>query len=105
MDDAGYGLIKRSKNAGFLSKVGQLLVNLLPLIIKFLAVVGTLALLLVSGGIFIHNVDYLHHFLPNIPDIIKEFTMGLVAGLIAVGVVMAVKKIISLFKSKSVNAG
>jgi predicted DNA repair protein MutK len=105
MDDAGYGLIKRSKNAGFLSKVGQLLVNLLPLIIKFLAVVGTLALLLVSGGIFIHNIDYLHHFLPNIPDIIKEFTMGLVAGLIAVGVVMAVKKIISLFKSKSVNAG
>lgn len=98
MDDAGYKLISHSKNSGFLSKLGQLLVNLLPFIIKFLSVVGTIALLLVSGGIFIHNIDYFHHFLPEIPSIITEFILGLVAGILSVVVVMAVKKIFSLIK-------
>lgn len=101
MDDAGYKLIDRSKNKGFLSKLGNLLVKLLPLVIKFLAVVGTIALLLVSGGIFIHNVDYFHHLLPEVPSTIKEFVIGLLAGLVALAVITGVKKIISLFKRKS----
>jgi len=103
MDDAGYKLIDRSKNSGFLSILGQLLVNLLPWIIKILAVVGTIALLLVSGGIFIHNIEYLHHFLPEVPSIIKEFVIGLVAGLLAVAVITGVKKIVGLFKPKAVK--
>jgi len=103
MDDAGYKLMERNKNSGILSKLGQFLVFLLPLIIKFLAVIGTLALLLVSGGIFVHNIDYLHHFLPQVPSTIKEFGFGLIAGLLAVAVVTVVKKIISLFKSKPAN--
>jgi len=93
MDDAGYKLISHSKNSGFLSKLGQLLVSLLPFIIKFLSVVGTIALLLVSGGIFIHNIDYFHHFLPEVPSIITEFILGLIAGILTVAVVTAVKKI------------
>ena len=98
MDDAGYKLIDRSKNAGFLSKVGKFLVSMLPVVIKFLAVVGTIALLLVSGGIFIHNIEYFNHLLPNFPAIIKELGMGTIAGLLALGVVTTVKKIISLLK-------
>ena len=98
MDDAGYKLIDRSKNAGLLSKVGKFLVSMLPVVIKFLAVVGTIALLLVSGGIFIHNIEYFHHLLPNVPAIIKELGMGTFAGLLALGVVTTVKKIISLLK-------
>lgn len=99
MDDAGYKLMERHKNSGFLSKMGQFLVNLLPMVIKFLAIVGTIALLLVAGGIFVHNIDYFHHFLPNVPSIIKEFGIGLVAGLLAVGVVMLAKKVLALFKA------
>jgi len=101
MDDAGYKLIDRSKNAGFLSKLGKFLVNLLPWIIKFLAVVGTIALLLVSGGIFVHNIEYIHHLLPNVPAVIKEFGIGLIAGLVALAVITLVKKIVSLFKAKA----
>ena len=100
MDDAGYNLIKRSDGEGFLSKLGQLLVNALPVIIKALAVIGTIALILVSGGIFVHNIEYLHHFLPELPAMIKEAGIGLVAGLLAVGVVMTGKKIFSLFRGK-----
>lgn len=98
MDDAGYKLIKRSNDKGFLAAVGNALVKLLPLVIKFLAVVGTLALILVSGGIFVHNIEYLHHVLPQLPAIVKEIAFGLIAGLLMVAVVTGTKKLVSLFK-------
>jgi predicted DNA repair protein MutK len=85
MDDAGYNLIKRADDKGFIAGLGKLLVRALPIIIRILSVGGTVALILVSGGIFVHNIDYFHHFLPNLPSIVKEFGLGLVAGLIAVG--------------------
>lgn len=98
MDDAGYSLMKRSNNKGFFSAMGELLVKLLPLIIKGLAIIGTIALLLVSGGIFVHNIDYLHHLFPTMPDMLKEFLTGLAVGIVAVIVVTIVKKIILIFK-------
>jgi predicted DNA repair protein MutK len=60
MDDAGRQMIKHFKDKGFFSVLGRLLIKSLPVIIKTLAVVGTIALILVSGGIFIHNIKYLH---------------------------------------------
>ncbi|MDV6167323.1 DUF808 family protein [Flavobacterium sp. DG1-102-2] len=98
MDDAGYKLIKHSQNKGFLSKVGAVLVKSLPIVIRILAVVGTIALILVSGGIFVHNIDYLHHIYPDLPSIIKEFSAGLIAGIIAVAITTGGKKIFSAGK-------
>jgi predicted DNA repair protein MutK len=98
MDDFGYSLIKGSNNKGVLNAVGMLLVKSLPIVIRILAVVGTIALLLVSGGIFAHNIEFLHHILPNWPTIIKEFVLGVVGGIIALVSIAIVKKIISLFK-------
>ncbi|WP_299178395.1 DUF808 domain-containing protein [uncultured Chryseobacterium sp.] len=95
MDDAGFKLIRKSHGKGFFSKLGHLLVKALPVIIKILGVVGTLALILVSGGIFAHNISYLHHFLPTWPDMIKEFTLGIIGGLIAVALFTIGKKIYS----------
>lgn len=99
MDDAGYKLIKHSNDKGFLAKVGNILVKSLPIVIRVLAVVGTIALILVSGGIFVHNIDYLHHILPQLPSILKEFGLGLVAGLLVVALVTGGKKIFSVGKS------
>lgn len=98
MDDAGYKLIKRSGDKGFFSVLGHLLVKSLPIIIRVLAVVGTIALILVSGGIFVHNIEYFHHLLPNLPSIVKEAAIGLVAGLLAVAIAAIGKKLISVFK-------
>ncbi len=98
IDDIGYKLITKSKGKGFVAKVGQFLVNLLPLVIRFLSVVGTIALILVAGGIFAHNIEFLHHLLPQVPSIIKEVGYGIIVGLIAVFLVTAIKKIISTFK-------
>lgn len=99
MDDAGYKLIKRANDKGIFASLGHLLVKSLPVIIRILAVVGTIALILVSGGIFVHNIEFLHHILPNIPAIVTEFGVGLVAGLAVVAVVMIVKAIFGLKSS------
>jgi predicted DNA repair protein MutK len=78
-------LNEKSKNKGFLFKFGEILVKALPIVIKILGVVGTIALILVSGGIFLHNIDYIHHIIPhNIPSTIVEFGLGIVFGLVAV---------------------
>lgn len=98
MDDVGYRLIERSKGKGFFGGMGRVLIKSLPLMIRFLAVVGTVALVLVSGGIFVHNIEYLHHILPDLASIIKETIIGLLVGLVAVGIMTAGKKILSLVK-------
>lgn len=100
MDDFGFKLIKKSNNKGFLNTLGLLLVRALPIVIKTFSVVGTIALLLVSGGIFTHNIEYLHHILSEWPAIIKEFIFGIVGGIFALILIAAVKKSISLIKSK-----
>lgn len=93
MDDAGFKLIKVSNDKGFLSSMGHFLVKLLPVVIRILAVVGTIALLLVSGGIFEHNIDYLHHFSPTVPAFLKQLGFGIIAGLAMVALITLVKKV------------
>ncbi|HCM36130.1 DUF808 domain-containing protein [Chryseobacterium sp.] len=100
MDDAGFKLIKKSHDKGFFSKLGHLLVKALPIIIKILGVVGTIALILVSGGIFAHNIHYLHELLPTWPAMLKEFTFGIVGGLGAVALFTIGKAIYSLATKK-----
>jgi len=98
MDDAGYKLIKHANNKGFLSMLGSLLVKSLPIIIRILAVVGTIALILVAGGIFAHNIEYFHHLYPTIPAIIKETVLGILVGLLAVIIMASAKKVFPFLK-------
>lgn len=98
MDDAGYKLIKSSNSKGIFNTLGNLLVKALPIIIRILSVVGTIALILVAGGIFVHNIEYFHHLFPNLQSTVKEFGFGLVAGLIAVALFEGGKKMVSLVK-------
>ncbi|WP_312761412.1 DUF808 family protein [Epilithonimonas sp.] len=96
MDDAGFFLMKKSGNKGFFSGLGQVLIKALPIVIKILGVVGTIALLLVSGEIFLHNIDYIHHLLPE--NIFSKLGLGIVFGLAAVLVMLVFKKIVNLVK-------
>src|SRR5690606_17236605 len=100
MDDAGHRLIKYSNEKGWLSTLGSLLVKSLPIVIKSLAVIGTIALLLVSVGIFVHTINYFHHVLPAVPSIIKELALGVAGGLIAVATVSVGKRIVGFFKKR-----
>jgi Uncharacterized protein conserved in bacteria len=94
MDDIGFRLIKRSGGKGAVSAFGNILVKSLPIIIKALGVIGTIALILVAGGIFEHNVPFLHH---SVPGGFKEFGLGLIVGFLTLALVAGIKKI---FKKK-----
>lgn len=100
MDDAGFKLIKKSNDKGFFGKLGHLLVKALPFVIKALGVIGTIALILVAGGIFDHNIEYLHHVLPSFHETLKQVIFGIVGGLIALVLITGGKKVYSLATKK-----
>ena len=94
MDDFGLKLIQKSKeHKNLLNYTGVALVNALPIVIKLLSVIGTVALLLVSGGIFSHNLETFHHLLGNFPEILRDLSFGLSAGLLTLLVVRLCKLI------------
>lgn len=95
MDELGFKLIAlNTRERSFSKTIGNILVQALPKVIKSLSVIGTIALILVAGGIFVHNIDLLHHVFPQLPSIIKEFGFGLFIGLLVLGMVNLFKKII-----------
>lgn len=99
MDDAGFFLMKKSANKGFLSVLGGALIKALPVVIKALGVLGTIALILVSGGIFVHNIEDLHHLIPqNIPAVLAEFAVGILFGLVTVVFMTVFKKLKQITK-------
>ncbi|MGB7394689.1 MAG: DUF808 domain-containing protein [Pricia sp.] len=94
MDDAGAKLINlNERDDSFSDKVGRFLVAALPKVVKGLAIIGTIALILVSGGIFVHNLDFLHDWVHALPAIVGEFLTGLVVGFICLPVVNGLKKV------------
>ncbi len=94
MDDFGLHLIKLSKGSkNIFYHFGGFLVKALPIIVKSLSVIGTIALLLVSGGIFVHKIEYLHHLLEGIPELIRDFIVGLIVGFIVLLIVNPIKKL------------
>jgi len=56
-------------------------------VIKALGVIGTIAMLLVAGGIYIHNINILHDLLHDLPLLLSEFGVGIVVGVIVLSIV------------------
>lgn len=101
MDEFGLKLINlNEKDDSISDKVGRFLVAALPKVIKSLGVIGTIALLLVSGGIFVHNIEYFHYFTESIPGVLGEFLVGLVVGAVILGLVLGVKKGVKVFRKQ-----
>ncbi|MCP9201359.1 DUF808 domain-containing protein [Gramella sp. GC03-9] len=93
MDEFGARLINLNERTNsFSDKVGRFLINALPWVIKGLSVIGTIALMLVSGGIFVHNIHFIHDLVHNFPSILGEFLVGLVVGFIVLPIVNLLKK-------------
>ncbi|MDT0686938.1 DUF808 domain-containing protein [Autumnicola psychrophila] len=94
MDEFGAKLIDlNERENSFSDKIGKFLVSALPKVIKSLSVIGTIALLLVSGGIFVHNIHFLHGMFENIPGIIVEFVIGLIVGFLVLLIIKSGTKI------------
>lgn len=105
LDDLGFYLEKRSQGQGVMSSVGRMLIAFAPKLMKILAVVGTAAMFLVGGGIVVHNVPFIHHWvepilmdIPNVslakalfPSLLNGL-IGIVAGLIVVAAWSAISR-------------
>ncbi len=92
MDDIGYRLIETKNN--FLGKLGLLLIKALPKVIRALAVIGTIAMLLVAGGIYLHNIKFLHNLFHSIPSVVSELIVGMIIGAITFTIVEGLHKVI-----------
>lgn len=96
MDDTGLYLIARADRmrqealARVVAWTGSVLVASLPKVIRALGVVGTVAMLLVGGGMFTHNIDMLHHALAFLPALLANLLIGIVVG----GVLLAIQLLI-----------
>ncbi len=98
LDDIGFYLIARGKKLrGWLSRTlqwsGARLVASLPIIIRALGIIGTIAMLLVGGGIFTHNIPVLHHAAGNIPLLLVNLAIALLIGGVVLTIQLLVQKI------------
>lgn len=101
MDDLGLKMITKSNNKGFMATIGNVLVKALPVIIRVLSVVGTIALILVAGGIFAHNIPAVHHWVEHfksVPTILLETLSGVLGGLLVFLLVSAYQKLFTAKK-------
>jgi len=90
MDDIGFYLIRQGRSiSGLFGRLlvlsGSGLVVSLPWVIRVLGVIGTLAMLLVGGGMFTHNIHAIHALLVFLPSLVADFLVALVVG----GIVLA----------------
>lgn len=101
MDDMGFFLIRQGQRltggiARLLALAGTGLVVSLPWVIRALSVIGTIAMLLVGGGMFTHNIHVLHELLAFLPALVADLVVALLVGGIAMmaqlGFALAVKR-------------
>jgi len=97
MDDMGLFLISSAERlkgllASMLRGAGTFLVASLPWVIRALAVIGTIAMLLVGGGMFTHNLHALHHAAEVMPAFFINLLVGGVVGIVLVGAQQLVAK-------------
>ena len=94
MDDFGMKLMQMyPDDKKIMHKFGAFLVKSLPYVIKALSVLGTLAMILVAGGIFMHRIHYLHKLFSFMPALAGEFITGIIIGFAALAVVKIFLKI------------
>lgn len=113
LDDFGLYLTQQTSNAK--QTLGHSLLAFAPILMKFLSIVGTLAMFLVGGGIVNHVVPFLHHFsehtidsvdnvphiggiLGSISEMLLNFSTGIVAGAIVLAAVILGQKLLSKYK-------
>ena len=84
-DDFGLYLIKRG---GVAKSIGNAILVIMPKFMRSLSFIGTLAMFLVGGGIFVHNVSFIHHLLADYQ--LADGLLGNVATLVVGGIVGAI---------------
>ncbi|MFC3415628.1 DUF808 domain-containing protein [Algoriphagus hitonicola] len=83
MDEMGFKLISLNEDkSSFTNKAGVAMVKGLPHVVRVIGFIGTIALFLVSGGIFVHKIEFFHHLFTTWPGILRDFVIGVAVGII-----------------------
>ncbi|MDU7944666.1 MAG: DUF808 domain-containing protein, partial [Haemophilus parainfluenzae] len=95
-DDFGLYLIKKG---GVAKSIGNAILVIMPKLMRSLSFIGTLAMFLVGGGIFVHNVDFIHHLLADyqladgLLGNVATLVVGVIVGAIACAIVLPAMKL------------
>ncbi|PNK60283.1 DUF808 domain-containing protein [Psychrobacter sp. FDAARGOS_221] len=102
IDDVGLHLMQKPGASDFTKKFGQMLLSAAPKLMKFLSIVGTIAMFLVGGGIIVHGINYLHHAVEDIAHLTGVFEgmsntllnglIGFVIGAIVLTIITMIQK-------------
>lgn len=93
LDDLGLILIEKK---GGLKTVGKILIGAAPMLMKFLGIFGTIAMLLVGGGIISHSIPFIHRLTEHSLILLSQgvdLIVGIISGGISALIYLAVKKI------------
>ncbi|QIM66974.1 hypothetical protein A4G16_06115 [Mannheimia granulomatis] len=98
LDDIGLWLMR--KKSAFSQAVGKGLLFTMPWFMKTLSVIGTIAMFLVGGGIFSHNLPAIHHFVEKLqiaPNYLMfvDLVVGIIVGLICCMIILPIMKLFS----------
>jgi predicted DNA repair protein MutK len=99
MDDVGYSFIERARKLPGILKpmlewTGSALVASLPGVIRALGIIGTIAMLLVGGGMFTHNISILHHAVVALPSLLADLLVGMAVGGVLLSIGLLAKKVV-----------
>jgi predicted DNA repair protein MutK len=112
LDDLGFYLMRSAKS--WAKAIGRGVLVFAPLLMKFLSFFGTLAMFLVGGGILTHGIGVLHHWSASLLDFfgldatgwkatvttsVFDLFAGFLAGVLAVIVMIVVKRVFKGLKS------
>lgn len=107
MDDLGLYLLRKSVSGSwntFQRLTGRGLLIAAPMLMKSLALIGTIAMFLVGGGILTHNIPFIHHIAElsydavPLPAAVSSVIFDGILGFIAGAVVMMVVSLFARFR-------
>ena len=99
LDDIGLWMLEK-KNA-LAKMLGNSIIFLMPWLMRSLSILGTIAMFMVGGGIFSHNLPFIHHFIEqlnlspllfSLSDFIVGALVGLLLCLISLPILRLLKK-------------
>ena len=102
LDDIGLWMMK--KKAAVSQQIGKFLLFIMPWFMKALSVIGTVAMFLVGGSIFVHYLPVVHHFveglqIPSAVSFLADFAVGLAVGIVACILILPLMKLIEKVKA------
>lgn len=107
IDDLGLWL--QQKSSAVAKAIGGVLLVAAPWLMKILTVVGTLAMFLVGGGIIVHGVPLLHHFIEGLSEglhgllaMLLSNVANLILGFIVGAIVLCAVNLIAKMRPSSV---